>query len=335
MKFAEIIAQDELKKHIRSAIRAGQVSHAYLIAGEKESGKRTIAEAFAETLLCDEREKTGGDDACGECKSCRQFESGNNPDFIRVTHEKPNLITIHEIREQVVNTVDLRPYSHAHKVYLIDDADKMNVQAQNALLKTIEEPPPYVVLILLAANTNAFLPTILSRCVKLTVKPVPEDVIERYLMRECGVPDYHAKVSAAFSQGNLGKAKSLATSEEFQEKKAFLVRLAKKLADAPEYELSRDAREIAGEKDAIDEFLDLLQIWYRDVLLYKATGADDGMIFREESRAVARMADTAGFRALNLAFQRIDDARAALRANVTAELVLERLLSLLAGDLRG
>ena len=142
--------------------------------------------------------------------------SGNQPDIIYVSHEKPNTISVDDIRTQVNNDVAIKPYSSRYKVYIINEAEKMTPQAQNAILKTLEEPPEYAVILLLVSNVNTLLPTILSRCVLLNMKPVRDALVKKYLMEEMQVPDYKADVCVAFARGNVGKAKALASSEEFE-----------------------------------------------------------------------------------------------------------------------
>lgn len=139
------------------------MSHAYIINGEKGSGKKLLAGIFAQTLQCQEK----GTEPCMHCQSCLQAQSMNQPDIIRVTHEKPNTISVEDIRGQLNGDIQIKPYSSPYKIYIVDEAEKLSPQAQNALLKTIEEPPAYAVILLLTANTGMLLPTILSRCVVL------------------------------------------------------------------------------------------------------------------------------------------------------------------------
>ena len=112
------------------------------------------------------------------CHSCKQVMSGNHPDLIYVKHEKPGSIGVDDVREQINDTIMIRPYSSYYKIYIVDEAEKMTVQAQNALLKTIEEPPSYAVIILITTNQEAFLPTILSRCVQMKLKPLKDFTIK-------------------------------------------------------------------------------------------------------------------------------------------------------------
>ena len=166
--FKDVVGHKDILKYISSAVENNRVSHAYILNGERGSGKKMLANLFAMTLLCE----TGDNEPCGKCHSCKQAESGNHPDIIRVTHEKPNSISVDDIRTQVNNTVDIKPYQGPYKVYIIPQADMMTPQAQNAILKTIEEPPSYAVFLLLTENAETLLPTINSRCVMLKLRNI-------------------------------------------------------------------------------------------------------------------------------------------------------------------
>ena len=139
--FADIIGHEQIISHLKNAIAADKISHAYILNGPDKAGKKMLAEAFAMTLQCEAH----GDEPCMECHSCKQAVSHNQPDIIYVTHEKPNTLSVEDIRTQLVNDIEVKPYSSKYKVYIIDEAEKMNPQAQNAMLKTIEEPPAYAV----------------------------------------------------------------------------------------------------------------------------------------------------------------------------------------------
>ena len=150
--FKDVVGHKNIIKYIQNAVTADAVSHAYILNGERGSGKKLLANLFAMSMQCQNRAEDG--DACGKCQSCKQAMSGNHPDIIRVTHEKPNSISVDDIRTQVNDDIVIRPYSSKYKVYIIADADMMTVQAQNALLKTIEEPPLYAVIMLLTENAE-------------------------------------------------------------------------------------------------------------------------------------------------------------------------------------
>lgn len=321
-KFSDIYGQQQIVEHFQKAIETKKISHAYIIHGERSSGKEFIAKVFAQALLCEK----GGKEPCGECHSCHQAVSGNHPDIIRVLHDKPATIGVEDIRSGINNDILIKPYSSEYKVYIINEAEKMTVQAQNALLKTLEEPPAYAVIILLTSNLEMMLPTILSRCVVLNMKPVPDDMVKGYLMKELQIPDYKADVCTAFARGNLGKAKALAASEEFDNIKTEAVSLLKYIRDMDITDIVSAIRKISEYKIDINDYLDILSVWYRDVLLFKATNDANHLIFKDEIQYIRKVADQSAYEGIEIILDALEKAKARLRANVNFELTMELLL---------
>lgn len=320
--FGDIIGHEQIITHLRSAIALDMVSHAYILNGPEYSGKMMLAEAFATALQCEGE----GERPCLECRSCRQAMDHNQPDIIYVSHEKPNTIGVDDIRTQINNDIVIKPYSSRYKVYIVDEAEKMNQQAQNALLKTIEEPPAYAVILLLTTNADSFLQTILSRCITLNLKAVKEDVIRDYLMKHYQIPDYQADVCAAFSQGNVGKAVQLASSEDFGELKASVLQLVKRLDDIDLYEFGGAIKQIGEYKLQINDYFDLITIWFRDVLYMKATNDVNGLIFKDEVYDIKRQAAKRSYQGIEIILKALDTAKLRLNANVNFDLTLELLL---------
>lgn len=329
--FSEIIGHQDIIGHLKEAIRQGRVSHAYLLTGEKGSGRRMMAGAFAMALEC--RESL--DDACLVCESCRKARHQSHPDIIYVTHEKSGVITVDEIREQVVNTAALKPYESPYKIYIIPDADKMNVQAQNALLKTLEEPPAYAVFMLLSVSAEALLPTIVSRCTVLDIRPLSQTAVKEFLIRQHSLPDYEAEIAAAFSQGNIGRAREAVLSEEFMMMTERIVILLRRIEEASTVELVDFIRILTAEKQNIQEYLDMLTIWFRDVLMYKATREIDRLIFKKEISDIREQAEKASYHGIQEILESLDKAGARLRANVSFELTMELLLLSIRENLNG
>lgn len=321
-KFQDIIGQEQIKEHLQNALSTGKVSHAYIINGERFSGKEYIAKIFAMALQC-ERD---GIEPCQECHSCRQALSDNQPDIIRVTHEKPGSIGVDDIRAQINGNIAIKPYSSPRKIYIVNEAEKMTVQAQNALLKTLEEPPAYAVILLLTTNVNAFLPTILSRCVVLNMKPVADEKVKKYLMEELQVPDYKADVCVAFARGNVGKAKQLASSEDFEKVKEEALALLKYVQDMDVTEMIAAIKKISEYKLDVNDYLDILTIWYRDVLLFKATGDANHLVFREELSNIRRVAGRTSYEGIEKVIRSLEKAKSRLDANVNFDLAMELLL---------
>lgn len=320
--FQDIIGQEQIKEHLQNALTTGKVSHAYIINGEKSSGKEFVAKIFAMALQCEQ----GGAEPCNECRSCKQTLSKNQPDIIYVSHEKPNSIGVDDIRAQVNNDVAIKPYSSKYKVYIINEAEKMTPQAQNAILKTLEEPPAYAVIILLVSNINTLLPTILSRCVVLNMKPVRDALVKKFLMEELQVPDYKAEVCVAFARGNVGKAKMLAASEEFENVKAEALSLLKYIKDMEIQEIVAAIKKINEYKLEVNDYLDIMSIWYRDVLLFKATNDVNHIVFREEIQALRKVAARSSYEGIENVIKALDTAKKRLDANVNFDLTMELLL---------
>ncbi len=320
--FRDIVGQQQIKEHLQNALAGKKVSHAYIINGEKSSGKEFIANVFAMALQCEK----GGAEPCQECRSCKQALSANQPDIIKVLHEKPGTISVDDIRTQINHDVAIKPYSSPYKVYIVNEAEKMTPQAQNALLKTLEEPPEYAVILLLTANVNSLLPTILSRCVVLNMKPVKDELVKKYLMEQLEVPDYKAEVCVAFARGNVGKAKSLASSEDFENVKNEALSLLKYIRDMELYEIVAAIKKISDYKLDVNDYLDIMAIWYRDILLFKATKDANHLVFREEIQAIRKTAGRSSYEGIESVIKALDKAKSRLKANVNFELTMELLL---------
>lgn len=320
--FEQVIGHERIIEHLKNAIQHEKISHAYILNGEEGAGKRLIAGIFAKTLQCERK----GIEPCEKCLSCIQTENGNQPDIIWVSHEKSTSIGVEDIRDQVVGDMQIKPYSSLRKIYIIDEAEKMTIQAQNTLLKTMEEPPAYGVIILLTTNAEAFLPTILSRCVTLNLKPVDNHAIKKFLMEEVKIPDYKADICVAFAQGNVGKAIKLARSESFEEMKEHVTRILKNIGNMELPDLLSALKEFDRYKADIYDYLDLSLVWFRDVLLFKVTHDANVLIFREEVYALQKQANKSSYEGLETIITAIEKAKIRLRANVNFELAIELML---------
>lgn len=327
--FKGIVGHKDIIAHLQHAITGGKVSHAYIFAGEIGSGKMRMANAFASALVCEK----GGSEPCGRCEACLKFLHGNHPDVIRVTHEKPNIIRVDEIREQLVATADRPPVGDRFKVYIIDEADKMNPQAQNAALKSIEEPADRTVILLLSSRPESLLPTIRSRCIRLDFGALTRDEITDYLVKELRIPLYEAEVAAAYAQGNLGRAKQAAEGDLFSAMAERAVRAVRQARHMAVYEMADFIRDLEEDKAGIDDFLDVMLLWLKDVLLYKATFDPDGIIFRRDLIEIRREAEESSYEGLKEAIDAVNRCRERLRANVSFSLALELLMMTLRDDI--
>lgn len=320
--FSEIVGHEQIKEHMQAAIRDKKPFHAYLFQGEEGVGKEALARTFAAGLQC---QSESADKPCKECVSCRQMESGNQPDIIWVTREKASL-GVDEIREQLCNTMDIKPFSSPYKIYLVPEAEKMTEAAQNALLKTIEEPPEYGIVILMTSNISALLPTIQSRCLTMEFRPLSTAVVESYVKEHCQVPDYQARASAAFAQGNLGKAMRYAKSEDFIERKDHIISLLRHVEQMDLSEMLAVIKDLGTRKDEVRDYIDLMVLWYRDVLLFKATKDINQLLFQDEASYISREASHRSYEKIEEILQAFEKAKVRLRANVNFDITMELML---------
>ena len=342
MKFSDIIGQQHIKEHFQSSIMNGTLSHAYIINGEKSTGKTMLAKAFAMAIMCDME----GSEPCLECDSCKKIINKCNPDVItlvRDTKKKTDIIGIDEIRSQIIAGMYDRPYYGERKVYIIEDADKMNVQAQNALLKTLEEPPGYAVLILTTTNASRLLPTILSRCIVLNMRPVTDKVIRSYLREQDRFLDDTIDVIVAMSSGNIGKAKLLSEDKDFITFQNDVLDILKSIPNS-DYRRVLDGveklslytgnlkqkKKKSETKDvkiySTEEVFDIFVLWYRDVLLFKATEDTNNLIFKKEATEIAKQSMYFKYDSLNIVIQMIEDAKSKIKSNLKFSSVMEILL---------
>ncbi len=319
--FEQILGNDIVKNHFKSAIKNNKVSHAYILEGERGCGKKMLAESFARLLQCE----NPGEHACGTCTSCIQIEHRDHPDVIWVTHDKPNVVSVSDIREQLVNTVDIKPYKGPYKVYIIDEAEKMNMAAQNALLKTIEEPPEYAVILLLTGNRGMFLPTILSRCIFLSVKPVPFLTVKKYLKDRFPISDQEADFYARYSMGNIGKSVRIYESEDFRRVRNLLISILRDLHRMTVTQIYPLLKDLKKEKEYFQDVFDIMTMWYHDILIIKAEALENAIIFTEEYAALKRQSRNLRYEEIEDAISRIREARLQIRANVNVDAVIESL----------
>ncbi len=325
-EFVRLLGNEKNKEYFSKATDAGKLSHAYIISGPSGSGKSVLADNIAAGLLC----PSSGVLVCGKCPACKKSMTGNHPDIIRVTHEKPRLIRVEEIRDQVVGTIDTKPYYGPYKIYIIEDAHLMNENAQNALLKTIEEPPAYAVIFLLTPNSDGLLETVRSRCIKIETALISDDVVTDFLVKHCKISESKAAEFAAYAHGNLGLAKKLAEKKDASTQDAISFLLAS-LSSMDAFEVKTKAQALADSDT--DEVLDTMMLWFRDVLVKKAA---DGfrLYFVDESAVIKAQASVLSYENLNDICEGIEAAREQLAFNVGAAAAFCGLLLKIRGFLQ-
>lgn len=371
MRFSEVRHQDRALSILRRALRSGRMPHAYLFEGPEGVGKELAARALAARLLCENDALAPDADACGKCLACRLIAADNHPDFHlihrglhkvhpdrAIRQRKGLFLAVDLIRYFLIEPAAMKPAQGRRRVFVIRDAERMNEEAQNALLKTLEEPPGEACLILVTASAARLLPTIQSRCQRVPFGLLPIDFVAQELMGRLGVPAENARALAALSDGRLGVAirwqrMSLLTALDTVsaclgrvpegDPEAFaksLIELATELAERarqasedvvePEAEEEDDAPPSAGKAVPTDELRDALKVvflligaLYRDALVAQA-----GLPALRSQRVTPVTPDHA-----ERCLRAIREAEYMLDRNVAPQLVGERLAVALLGEL--
>lgn len=251
MSFEKIIGNNKIKNELIKAFNTNSVAHSYIFSGQYGIGKKQIAIEFAKMILCLNKDKS----PCGECKSCIELENDNNPDFNII---KPDgKIKIEQIRKMLEKVYE-KPIISDKKVYIIDDAETMTIEAQNCLLKTLEEPPEYIVIILITSNESNLINTIKSRCLKLTFNSLENGELKQYLENKLEFQNISETMLENF-EGSVGKALKV---KEKQELYSNMETTLKNFNCNSVIDLINNATEIYKGKENINEILEYFNIYF-------------------------------------------------------------------------
>lgn len=326
MGFADIIGHQKPLGLLRSALAQGRLHHAYLFTGPEGVGKHLIALALAKAIHCGD----SGEDFCGRCAVCARIDNGNQPDVrvVEILAEKKE-ISIQQVRE-IEKGLNFRSFSGKRKIAIIDPATAMNLPAQNALLKTLEEPPEDSLLILIAANAGALLPTLRSRCLRLPFGPLPRAEIAAFLAAREGISQGEAQLIAAMSMGSLAAAVAL-HKEELAEKRRAWREMLLSLRAGDHRAAIAAAEKLAGDREEALEFLRWIEVWYRDLLVYAAAENAADLINLDLLPEIERLCASNRLEHILFAYAESAGAAARIQRNLNRRMVLEKLFFNLSG----
>jgi DNA polymerase-3 subunit delta' len=319
---AGLVGQDRVVRALRSAVVTGRPAHAYLFTGPVGVGKATLARAFTASLLCD-APRDG--DACGVCAQCTRVEAGSHPDVRQVSREEDRRDIRTEQARDVTRWLTLCPLMAARKVAVVDDAECLNEHGQNALLKTLEEPPGASVLLLLAAHASLLLPTVRSRCQRVRLDPLPPALLDRLLADRGVAPELRATVVPR-AEGSPGRAVALLDDPRSDARQRMLTALGR-LDAAAAHELSAVAQALGRDDAAVA--LETAVSWYRDLLAF-AVGDDEAAPRNADVvPALRAVAARTTVRTVLGALETVCDTIRAVEQNANRVLALEAMLLLL------
>lgn len=320
MSLEKIVGHNKIINFLKTAIRKDKLAHAYIFNGKEGVGKRLTAIEFAKSINC----KVNIDSSCEECSSCIKINTNNHPD-IKIIESDGKSIKNKQIEEFQSNIL-FKPYESQKKIFIIEAADTMTISAQNRILKILEEPPEYGVIILITQNSYGLLPTIRSRCQSIKFNRISKDIIYNYLKETCKVTDDESGLLTKFSDGSLGKALSLYASEEFKNRREKTIDIIDEIIRGDKLKLLDFTGFFEDNKEHINELLDFFAIWFRDILLLTET-RDEKYLFNIDK--IFRLQDHVNsikYEKIPKAINIIEETRKNIDANVNFGLCIETLL---------
>lgn len=321
MGFTDIIGHQRQLELLRLAMSNGRLHHAYLFLGPDGVGKRTVAVGLAQAIHCVEADQ----DFCGRCVNCTRITDGNHPD-VRLIEPAPDKkeISIQQIRE-LQRELSYRSFSGKPKIVIIDRAILLNLSAQNALLKTLEEPPLDALIILIAPNAGGLLPTLRSRCLRLSFAPLASAQVTAFLQARLGMNSDEAGFVAAMSTGSIGAAASFDT-DELVEKRRIWSAMLTSLKVGKYHAAIIAAEALAGNRDEALKFLKWAESWYHDLLIYSVTQKRDLMVNVDMLSQIENQTRESGMDQMLSAISQSDIAAAGIGRNLNRRMVLEQFL---------
>lgn len=325
MAFRDVVGHQRAIKWIQTAVATNHLGHAYLFHGEPSIGKRLTAVALAQFLHCEAPEDTPIPDACGNCRACHQIDQLTHPDFLVIQPEDQQKVNPKIIVDQIRNIehfVIYRPLVGSHKVCLIDQAEAMTLEAANALLKTLEDPPDHCLFVLISSRPEHLLPTIRSRCMTMRFSPLPVPSIGEFLLRHADRKAAEAHLLAAFTEGRLG----LALTCDPTELQVKLRQYWTLLFDTNHASASAvfDISESLSKSGHVQEAIHWFWAGLRDLLFLTLDPAMTPALYKDQETTLRRMAQTISPTAILSLIQELSQLERGQQRNLNVQLGLEQ-----------
>lgn len=264
MFFNDVAGQDEIKKALINSINNDNVSHCYIFEGPKNMGKYELSLVFAQSLLC----RNFSDEPCNECSNCKKLNTMNHPD-LHIINSEEKTIKKEEI-DYFIESIYKKPYEASRKIYIINNCHDMTVQAANAFLKTLEEPPKDSVIILLTNNINLLLPTIISRSQIIKFKNVKINEINKFLADKYNTDEIRSSLAAYYSKGILNKAVNIVKGkDDILQKRSEIIQIFDRIINSDSEAIFEYENYFEEQKDNIDIIIEIMMIWIRDIVFVK------------------------------------------------------------------
>lgn len=323
-----IVGHERLGAGLTRSLQSGRLAHAYLFAGPQGVGKLTLARAFAQALLCGEPERP-----CGTCRSCRRVAEGKHADVVVISvdeaaQEEGHKVIGIEKMDELDRTANLGAFEGSCKVFILDGAEQLSGNAANRLLKTLEEPPPNVYLLLVSSALERVLPTVLSRCRVHELRAVPAATMVTALTVR-GVEPERAQLLAQLAEGRVGWALTAAQNPSLVEERAAALTPIMALTYEPYYRRLSFAGELAADfsrrREHVRAWLGLSRQWWRDMLLVKG-GRSELVVNIDHRDELAQAAGRLPLESIAEALRELDRTEEYLDRNVNARLALDVLM---------
>jgi DNA polymerase-3 subunit delta' len=317
MSFKEIVGQDTAIKFLKQAVSNNELPPAYLFLGRDGVGKRLTALTLSKVINCQKQNL----DSCDECLSCKKIENFNHADVIWISlSENSSFIKIEQIR-QLKYQLSLKPFESKRKIAVILDADFLNAESSNALLKTLEEPPADTLIILTASNASRIFSTIISRTQVVKFFPLREQAVKQLLIKKHKLAEDEATILSRLSQGSIGRALQLKDNDILKKRDIVINNLIGQDNNFWEDMFAQNTFKLN-----FLEVLDILAIWYRDLLILKIAGKEDELVNWDRKEDLAAFAQNYNLESIDKIISLIFELRREAEQNLNTKLLCQRLL---------